>query len=122
MNIILWIGQALLAIAFIYSGINKLIFPEQKLVAKGQTGVAGYSPATIRFIGISEILGAIGIVLPWLTGIVPVLTPLAALAFAVIMLLAAPIHYRLREPQNVAVNISLLIISLLVAWGRWQHL
>lgn len=122
MNTILWIGQGLLAIAFLYSGVCKSVLSQQKLIAKGQTGVAGYAPATIHFIGVCEILGAIGIVLPWLTGIAPVLTPLTAGCFAVIMLLAAPIHYRLREPQNVAVNITLLIISLLVAWLRWREL
>ena len=122
MNTILWIGQALLSAAFLYSGINKTIFSEQALIARGQTGVAGYPPAAIRFIGITEILGAAGIVLPWLTGIWPVLTPVAALCFAVIMLLAAPIHYRLKEPRNVAVNITLLLISLLVAWARWRQL
>jgi uncharacterized membrane protein YphA (DoxX/SURF4 family) len=122
MNTILWIGQALLSAIFLYSGINKTIFSEQALIAKGQTGVAGYSPAAIRIIGITEILGAAGIILPWLTGIWPVLTPVAALCFVVIMLLAAPIHYRLKEPRNVAVNITLLLISLLVAWARWRQL
>ena len=122
MNTILWIAQAVLAIAFLYSGFCKSVYSQQKLIAKGQTGVAGYAPATIHFIGIAEMLGAIGIILPWLTGIWPVLTPIAAICFAIIMLLAAPIHYRLKEPRNVATNITLLVLALLVAWGRWRYL
>jgi uncharacterized membrane protein YphA (DoxX/SURF4 family) len=122
MNTILWIGQVFLAVVFLYSGVCKSVLPEQKLIAKGQTGVAGYAPATIHFIGVCEILGAMGIVLPWLTGILPVLTPLTALCFAIVMLLAAPIHYRLKEPRNVAVNLTILVISLAVAWGRWRGL
>jgi len=122
MNTILWTAQALLAITFFYSGCCKSIFSEQKLIAMGQTGVAGYSPSTIRFIGISEMLGAAGIILPWLTGICPVLTPVTAICFAILMLLAAPIHVRLKEPRNVATNITLLVLALLVAWGRWHDL
>jgi len=122
MNTILWIAQAFLAVSFLYSGCCKSVFSEQKLIAIGQTGVAGYSHSTIRFIGISEILGAIGIILPWLTGLWPVLTPVAAICFAIIMLLAAPIHYRLKEPRNIATNITLLVLALLVAWGRGHDL
>lgn len=122
MNTILWIGQALLALAFLYSGICKMLLSKQALIAKGQTGVAGYSVPAIRFIGISEILGTAGVILPWLTGILPVLTPIAAGCFAVLMMLAAPIHYRLKEPRNVATNVALLLIALFVAWGRARGL
>lgn len=118
MNSILWICQAFLAIAFLYSGINKSTLSEQQLIARGQTGVVGRSAATIKFIGICEILGSIGLILPGWTGILPVLTPMAAIGFAVIMILAAPVHHRLNEPRNVAVNIMLLAISLFVAVGR----
>lgn len=121
-NILLWAGQIFLAIAFLYSGICKSIFSEKDLIAKGQTGVVGLSAALIRFIGICEIMGSIGIILPWWIRVLPVFTPLSALCFAVLMILAAPIHYRLKENKNIAVNITLLIISLLVAFGRWSEL
>ena|SRR5579871_2288311 len=118
MNNILWVSQAFLAVTFLYSGINKSILSEKQLIARGQTGVVGRSAATIRFIGIAEILGSIGLILPWWTKVLPLLTPVAAFCFAVIMILAAPIHYRLKEMKNVAVNLTLLAISLFVAWGR----
>jgi len=122
MNTILWIAQGLLAAAFLYSGINKSIFSEQQLIARGQTGVVGRSAATIRFIGISEIAGSIGIILPWWLHILPVLTPVSAACFALLMLLAAPIHYRLKEPRNVATNLTLLLLSLFVVIGRFSTL
>jgi uncharacterized membrane protein YphA (DoxX/SURF4 family) len=120
MNTILWLCQGVLALAFFYSGINKAVLSEQQLIAKGQTGVANLSTPVIRFIGISEVLGAVGIIVPLLTNICPVLTPVTAICFAVIMLLAAPIHYRLREPRNVATNLFLLALAVFVAWGRFH--
>ncbi|GGA85808.1 DoxX family protein [Puia dinghuensis] len=122
MNTMLWTSQLLLAAAFLYSGINKTLLSEQQLIARGQTGVAGYSAGAIRFIGVSEILGSIGLILPWWTGIMPLLTPVAAACFAVIMLMAAPIHMRLKEKRNVATNLVLLGLSLFVALERGLQL
>jgi hypothetical protein len=119
MNTLLWIGQIFLSVTFLYSGICKSTLPEKKLIAKGQTGVVGLPSPVIKFIGATEILGAIGIIVPWLTNTAKILTPVAAICFSVLMLLAAPIHYKLKEPRNIAINITLLIISVLVAWGRW---
>jgi uncharacterized membrane protein YphA (DoxX/SURF4 family) len=78
MNILLWVLQAFVAFAFLYSGICKSVFSEQKLVAMGQTGVEGLSLAFIRFIGITEILGAAGLILPLALGVFPALTVIAA--------------------------------------------
>jgi hypothetical protein len=125
MNTLLWIFQGLIAVTFLYSGINKSTLDQQTLVAKGQTGVAGLNSGLIRFIGVSEILGALGLVFPWWMGIARVLTPVAAVCFAVIMVLAAIAHTRLlvrtgnkRELQNVLTNVLLLALCVLIAWGR----
>ena len=122
MNALLWAGQIFLAVAFLYSGIYKSIYSERELIARGQTGVVGLPLALIRFIGISEILGCIGIIAPWLTGIARILTPLTAVCFAIVMCLAAPIHYRLKEYRNVSINVSIFFISLFVALGRLLYL
>jgi len=66
MNNVIWILQALMIFIFLYSGINKACLDEQTLVQKGQTGIKGLSPWLIKFIGISEILGAFGLILPLL--------------------------------------------------------
>ena len=90
------------------------------LVAHGQTGVEGLPVLLIRFIGVSEIFGTAGIILPWLTGIYKALTPLTACCFAVIMLLAARVHYRRKEIKNVMLTIFIFLGCLFVAWGRFM--
>lgn len=108
---------------FGYSGFCKSYYSERVLVEKkGQTGVAGLPAGFIRFIGISEILGAVGIILPWMLGIAAVLTPLTAVCFAVIMVFAARIHYRLHEPKNVITNLVALVISIFIAYYRFSEL
>jgi len=112
-----------LALAFGYSGLCKSIYSETTLVGKkGQTGVAGLPHAFIRIIGIAELLGMIGIIVPWLAGIAPVLTPVTAVGFAIIMIVAAPIHYKRREPGNVATNLILLALAIFTACGRFAGL
>ena len=120
MNSILWVGQLFLAATFLYSGVCKTILSEQQLITRGQTGVVGLNATSIHLIGIAEILGAAGIILPWLLHIASWLTPVSALCFALIMALAAPIHYRLKEYKNVTFNLAVLLISLFVAWGRFR--
>lgn len=120
MNTLLWCCQVLLAVEFGYSGICKTTLSEAVLVyKKGQTGVEGLPMAFTRGIGIVEILGAIGIILPWALKIAPVLTPVTAVGFAVIMVCAAPIHYRRGEPRNVLVNVVTLVICIFTAYGRF---
>lgn len=125
MNTLLWSLQGIVAVVFLYSGLNKSILNQQTLIGKGQTGVTGLHMGFIRFIGISEVLGAVGLIFPFWLRIAPVLTPVAAGCFAVIMILAAVTHTRLllrtgnkRELQNIATNIVLLSLSVAIAWGR----
>lgn len=118
MNITLWIVQVLVGIIFLYSGISKSIYSEQRLIAKGQTGVEGLSLVFIRFIGISEIFGAIGIIVPQWLGILPVLTIISAFCFAFLMIAAATIHHKRREFKAVATNAGLFIACLFIAFGR----
>jgi hypothetical protein len=120
MNTLLWAGQIVLALAFGYSGFCKSLYSEAILVdKKGQTGVAGLPLAVIRTIGITEVLGMVGIIVPWWAGIAPVLTPITAVCFAFVMVLAAPIHYKRREPKNVAVNIGFFVLAIFTACGRF---
>ena len=118
MNTALWVAQALLAVVFAYSGALKVSQPREKLVAMGQTGVAVYPMPLVRFAASCELLGAVGIIVPWLTDTAPVLTPLAAAGFAVIMVGAVAAHARLHEPRNVAATSFILIIAAVVAVGR----
>jgi uncharacterized membrane protein YphA (DoxX/SURF4 family) len=81
--------------------------------------VNDFSLQTVRFIGISELLGAIGIVAPQLTGICPILTPIEAVGLAVIMVLAAAHHLPKKEYREVGFNAILLILAVVVALYRF---
>jgi uncharacterized membrane protein YphA (DoxX/SURF4 family) len=119
MNTILWILQVVAAATFMYSGVNKSIFSIRKLVyEKGQTGVENLSIPTVRFIGISEILGAVGLILPCWLNILPGLTSVSALLLSIIMIPAAVIHYKRKEPKNVLTNVILFGICIFIAYGR----
>ena len=118
MGIALWVVQVLLAAAFLVAGATKLSQPKEKLV-KNMAYVEDFSQPTVRLIGALEVLGAIGVVLPALTGIVPWLTPLAALGLVLTMIAAALTHLRRTEYGNIAVNAVLLVLAAFVAYGRF---
>lgn len=118
MNIALWIAQGLLAAAFLMAGLMKATQPKEKLSAN-MAWVNDFSQSQIRTIGILEILGAIGLILPAVTGILPILTPLAALGLALTMIGAALTHWRRGESQMIVVNTVLLLLAAFVAYGRF---
>ncbi|MED7928871.1 DoxX family protein [Nonomuraea sp. LP-02] len=118
MNTALWIVQALLAAMFGMAGLMKSTQPKDKLQPK-LPWVEDFSPATIRVIGIAELAAALGLILPALTGIAPILTPLAATGLVVVMILAAFTHARRKEPTAIVFNLVLLALAAFVAWGRF---
>ena len=117
-NIALWVGQVLLAGVYVMAGLMKVSQPIDALVASGLTYASDYPELLTRFIGTMEILGAIGIILPAATRILPRLTPLAAVGFSVIQVLAFGLHTMRGEYGVLPVNIVLLALSLFVVWGR----
>lgn len=119
MNQTLWIIAGVLAFAFAASGAMKLIVPKEKLVKSGQGWAENVSPTAIRLIGTAEILGAIGLILPAETHIAPFLVPLAATGLALVMVGAAVVHGRRNEIPNIVVNVVLLALAVVVAWGRF---
>ncbi|GLY79569.1 DoxX family protein [Actinoallomurus iriomotensis] len=119
MNMFLWIVQAVLAAAFAMSGLTKVALPRARLTAL-YPWVPDFTMATVRFIGVMALLGAIGLIAPAAAGIAPVLTPIAATGLAVLMVLAAAtVHIPRREPSAVVVNTVLFVLAALVAWGRF---
>lgn len=116
LHVALWIVQGLLAISFGLPGVMKLFAPIEQLAQSGMTFVTSYSEGMVRFIGISEILGAIGLILPAALRIIPQLTPLAATGIAIIMVLATRYHVLNDEPFVPAV--ILFVMAVFVIWGR----
>ena len=120
MNITLWIIAGLLAALFLASGATKLAQPKDKLVASGVgAALEGYSGGTVKAIGLLEILGAVGLVLPAAVDIAPVMVPFAAVGLVLLMVGAIITHLRRREPQGIAVTMLLLVLAGFVALGRF---
>lgn len=118
MNIVVWIVQGLLALTFLMTGLLKLTQPKEKLT-KIMAFVEDFSPGAVRLIGLVELLGAIGVVLPTLTGILTWLTPLAAVGLAATMVSAASTHWRRKEYQIISINMVLLAMAVFVAYVRF---
>jgi putative oxidoreductase len=119
MNIALWIVQLLLALLFGFAGATKTFTPIDQLAQ--QMPWVAEQPGLIRFIGISELLGALGLILPAATRIKPGLTALAAVGLAVIMVLAVGFHAMRGEWSSIATNVVILAFALFVAWGRTKR-
>lgn len=118
MNTTLWVTQTMLAVLFLGSAFAKGTWTYDRLLTSGQTGVRGLPMPFIRFIAFSELLGALGLILPGLTGYAVWLTPLAAAGLALIMVGAAIAHARLHEPKNVLVNVLVFLTCAFVIVGR----
>jgi len=119
MNIVLWIVQILLALAFLMAGTLKATQPIDRLSAR-MTWVKAMKPQQIvRLIGILEILGAIGLVLPAVTGILPWLTPVAAIGLVLTMIGAMMLHARRGEAAHIAPNVILLLLAAFIVVGRF---
>ena len=120
MNIALWIAAALLAIVFLLAGAMKISASRAKLLANPRMGwVNDVSERGVKVIGVVEVLGAIGLILPPLTGIAPFLVGWAAVGLAIVMAGAIAIHVRREETKDIVVPIILLLLAAFVAWGRF---
>ena len=116
MNIALWIIQGLLAALFLFAGGTKLIMPIEEMT-KDMPTMPGL---LLRFIGVCEILGAFGLVLPWLTRIKPWLTPLAAAGLVIIMIGAVVITVRTMGVLPAIFPFVVGIFAVWIAWARWR--
>jgi hypothetical protein len=117
MNTALWIVQGTLGAMMFILGMMKTLMPVQKLNKLSWTTRNGDS--FIRFVGVSELLIGLGLILPQLTGILPLLTPIAAGSLALIMILAIAEHFRHGETHDIPKNVIILLLAIFVAAGRF---
>ena len=118
MNIAIWIIQGVLAVMFSMAGVMKSTQPKEKLAEK-MPWVNDFPLGVVRLIGVSELLGGIGLVLPWALHIEPILTPIAAAALAFVMVLAAIYHAYKGEYKAIAINFVLGGLAAAVAYFRF---
>jgi uncharacterized membrane protein len=107
--------EGILAVLFLIAGAFKTFQDKEKL-AKRMPWVNDYTAAAVKFVGISEILGAVGLIVPHFTGILPVVSPIAAVALAVVMLLASVYHIRKKEYKEVVLTGILIALLAVVVF------
>jgi hypothetical protein len=117
MNIILWIFQALLAALFLFAGGMKLVMPIEEMTKQMPLPLPGWF---VRFTGVVEVLGAIGLILPWLLGIRPGLTPLAAAGLVTVMIGATVYTLAAGQIASAVMPLMVGILAGFVAYGRWK--
>jgi hypothetical protein len=119
MNLSLWIAAGLLAALALAGGISKTLVPKEKLAATPGGRWAGQAGAGfVRTLGILELLAAVGLILPAVLGIAPVLVPVTAACWVLLMVGAAITHLRYGEARFIALNLLYLAVAAFVAWGR----
>ncbi len=121
MNIALWIITGLLTAIFLLSGFGKLFVPREKMAGMMDAAawVLDFKPATLKVIGSLEILGALGLILPALLDIAPILVPLAASGLTLLMTGAVIMRIRRGETKAAVVDGTYLALAAFVAIGRF---
>ena len=120
MNIALWIAQGLLAAIYLMVGSMKAFQPARVRENPRMTWAHGRPDNYIRFVGTTEVLGALGLILPLVTGILPWLTVLAGIGLTLVQLLAIfTEHLPKKEYEVIPLNIVLLALAVFVIIGRW---
>ncbi|GAA3838332.1 DoxX family protein [Amycolatopsis tucumanensis] len=121
MNVALWIAAGVLAAVALTGGFTKSFLPVEKLAAAhGGEWTGDAAPAFVRTLGVLEILAAIGLVLPAVTGIAPVLVPVTAVCWAELMIGAMITHLRYEGGARFAgLNLIYLVVAVFIAWGRF---
>ncbi len=115
MTYALWAVQVLLALLFLFAGGVKLVLPIEKMT--GQMPLPGLF---LRFIGVAEVLGAIGLILPGLLRIAPSLTPLAAAGLVIIMIGATAVTLAAGQIPQALIPLAVGLLAAFVAYGRWR--
>lgn len=117
MNIALWIIQGLLAALFLFAGAMKFVMPIEEILKQLPVPLPGWF---VQLTGVLEVLGAVGIVLPWLLRIRPELTPLAAAGLVIVMIGATAYNLAAGDVVSALLTVVIGILAAFLAYGRWR--
>jgi uncharacterized membrane protein YphA (DoxX/SURF4 family) len=120
MNVILWIIQVLLVLLFLFAGGMKLVIAPDVLQSMGSPNAVRLPGLLIQFLGVCEVLGSLGLILPGLLRIKPGLTPLAAAGLAIIMIGAVALTIAGEGIAAAIIPFVALLLLIFVAYGRWR--
>jgi hypothetical protein len=119
MNLTLWIAAVLLAAVALAGGISKTFIPKSKLDAHPASWTPGASAGFVKTLGVLELLAAVGLILPAVVDIAPVMVPVTATCWVVLMVGAIITHGRLGQPKLVVLTSIYLALAGFLAWGRF---
>lgn len=115
----MWVIAIVLSVVFSVAGMIQLLFSKEQLVTAGLGSTEAFSAKTVKIVGALEIVAAIGLLLPPLLDVLPAIVPLSASGLALLMVCAAVVHARRREFGLILLNITLLVLAVIVAVGRF---
>ncbi|MFI8306782.1 DoxX family protein [Streptomyces sp. NPDC085927] len=119
MNLTLWIATGLLAAVALAGGLTKTFVPKERLAAQhGGEWTREATPRFVRTLGLLELLAAVGLVLPAVLDVAPVMVPVTAVCWVLLMVGAMITHGRLGQFALVLLNTVYLVLAVFVAWGR----
>lgn len=120
MNLALWIAAGLLSVVALFAGVVKTFMSKEKLAKYPGAGwVEDFSVGFVKTIGVLEILAAAGLILPAAFNIAPVLVPVTAVCWVLVMIGAIVTHLRYGESKSVIGNLIYLALAVFLAWGRF---
>ncbi|PXY25232.1 hypothetical protein DI005_02490 [Prauserella sp. PE36] len=120
MDLALWIAAGLLGAVALAGGISKTFVPKEKLsTLRGAAWTKAASAGFIKTLGVLELLAAVGLILPAVVGIAPILVPVTAVCWIALMVGAMITHRRLGESELVLLNLAYLALAAFIAWGRF---
>jgi hypothetical protein len=116
MIIAYWIVAGLLALAYLLAGATKLVRSNAQLEASGMHWVRGTNPAVVKLVGLVEVVGAAGLILPPLFSTAAFLAPLAAIGLILVQAVAIGVHMKMGDLKSLPINIALLLLAFVAAW------
>ena len=120
MNVILWILQVLLALLFIWAGGFKLVVPASVMAAQSPPGSIVFPGMFLKFLGLCELLGGFGLILPGIFKTKQYLIPLAAVGLIIIMIGAIVVVLMGGDVATAVTNVVIALLLAFVAYGRWR--
>lgn len=120
MNVALWIVAGVLA-AVMFASSAKLVIPKEKILAAGgyAAWAEDFSPAALKALGVVDLMGALGLILPAVLGIAPILVPVAATGVALLFVGAIGVRIRCGLWATAIAEVLYLSMAVFVAWGRF---
>lgn len=116
MIIAYWVVAGILAFVYLLVGGTKVLRTRAQLEDSGMSWVRGVNPAAVKLVGLVEILGAVGLILPPLMNTAVLLAPLSAVGLVLVQAVTIGVHMQMKDARSLPINIVLLLLAFAAAW------